>query len=185
MISNCFIYAIIQKIKNPKNRKIIKIDKVFSSFKFPKVPHYVIYDKEENKIYSFEMNKESTFFLPLFKGNIVTYTKEEFEIKMFRQINALINHTKENYILKYTSNPDKTDSHYAIDSKPSIEDGLPFTKDVPYVEIYYEDKGIPVHTFYRLNEKGETNLPENVITWNYVSPSADYYRLKKLNKKNH
>ena len=184
-IGNCLIAAIVAKIKNPKNTKIIIIPKEVMKTKI--FPHFVYLNKTDNTI-SHYVNNEKSKYNFLYFGKIHTYKKEVFDKFIDTRIREYLQKQDFNLRAKL-GNLNFSDtflSWHPIDDKsfvPTLEDGFHFTKSIPFIEVLRENKGSITIESVKLMEDKPVVFPENTISWRYITPALNYIGVYKCNMK--
>ena len=184
-IGNCLIAAIIAKIKNPKNTKIIIIPREVMKTKF--FPHFAYLNKADNTISHYVNNKKSKYNF-LYFGRIHTYKKEVFDRFIDTRIREYLQ--KQDFTLRAKlGNLNFSDnflSWHSINDKsfePTLKNGFPFTKSIPFIEVLMKNKDSITLESVKLEEDKNVDFPENAISWRYITPALNYIGAYKCNMK--
>lgn len=181
MISNCLFAALIAKIKNPKNVKIIFIPKRFNK-QFG--CHFVW--TENNFVYHFVHTTKSNFSL-LYKGKIKKCSKDTFETFMYTKIHHYIYEKEYNILNKYNINIKQRFDWKLVnfdEDVPSYRNGLPFTKSHPYIEVICGKKPNYKTVFIKLYPKKDVVLPKDAKMWRYQTIFNETFNILWFNYKN-
>ena len=172
---NCLVAALVAKIKDPKNIKIIKISKNLSIF--GDVFHYAWLDINTNTVHHFvRQNKNGKWFW--FKGEEKVVSKAVFDRFILDKINRYTESTKNNLLKKF--NVQDTYNKFkwhdpSFGELPSYEDGIPYTDRIPYIEVIYGTKPDYKMELLKIEKDKKINLPYNTIFWRYQSIYNDTF----------
>ncbi|MGN0728607.1 hypothetical protein [Treponema sp.] len=184
-IGNCLIAAVIAKIKNPKNTKIIIIPKGVMKTKI--FPHFVYLNKAENTVSHYVNNKKSKCNF-LYFGKIHIYKKEVFDRFIDVRIRKYLQKQDFNLRVKLGNLNFSGNflSWHPINDKsfiPTLRGGTPFTKSIPFIEVLTENEGRVSIESVRLTEDKTVVFPQNAISWRYITPALNYMGAYKCNMK--
>ena len=169
---NCLLAAIIAKLKDPKNIKIIYIPKKLNSGGNYRC-HFLWENTKENKV--FHYIPEADGVVPLFyKGKTKCLSSRAFQSLMYRSVLEYTQREHKKYAKAFNVDFENELSWHFIELEGLPRDvNLPKCIIMPYIQVLYgkhpdwKTKMVPIDQM--------SKLPKSSVAWRYQTPYTELF----------